>query len=56
MAALRGFTRMLDPITEFDGDDEDDVETFQKLKYVRQLAMTDAVNVLRREKRRQIPF
>ena len=41
MAKLHGFGRPMDPITEFDGDDEEDVPR-QKPKYVRQLAMVDA--------------
>ena len=38
MAKLHGFTRPMEPITEFDGSDEDVVPR-QKLKYACQLAM-----------------
>ena len=40
MAELHGLARAMDPITEFDGDDEDLVPR-QKPKYARQLAMED---------------
>ena len=40
MAKLHGFTRPMDPTTEFDGSDEDVVPR-QKPKYARQLAMED---------------
>ena len=40
MAKLHGFTRAMEPITEFDGSDEDVVPK-QKPKYARQLAMED---------------
>ena len=42
MAKLHGFVRSMDPITEFDGsDEEEDVVPVQKPKYVRQFAMVD---------------
>ena len=40
MAKLHGFARPMEPITEFDGSDEDVVPR-QKPKYARQLAMKD---------------
>ena len=41
MAKLHGFARPMDPITEFDGSD-DEVDLRQKPEYVRQFAMIDA--------------
>ena len=40
MAKLHAFAHAMDPITEFDGDDED-VVPWQKPKCARQLAMED---------------
>ena len=40
MAKLHGFTRAMEPITEFEGEDEDVVPR-HKPKYARQLAMED---------------
>ena len=40
MAKLHGFTRAMEPITEFEGEDEDVVPR-HKSKYARQLAMED---------------